>query len=80
MTMPKKKPEILDEAGLHALAVEAFQRTGLTQREASERLGVTQAAVSQALRGVGGRYVALQCRIVELAGWKCVGPRWIVER
>ncbi|QXD17018.1 helix-turn-helix domain-containing protein [Rhodocaloribacter litoris] len=78
--MPKKKPEILDEAGLHTLAREAFERSGLTQREAAERLGVTQGAVSQALRNAGGRYVALQCRIVELAGWRCEGPRWLVYR
>lgn len=78
--MPKKKPVILDEAALHALAVEAFQQSGLTQREAAERLGVTQGAVSQALRHAGGRYVALQCRIVELAGWRCEGPRWLVYR
>jgi len=77
--MAKRKELMLNETDLTALAREAFERSGLTQAEAAERLGVGQGVISRALR-MHGRYQQVQQRIIrEIAGWECEGPLWRVK-
>ena len=62
---PVRHNQRLDHDQLLTEALNAFGISGLTRQKLAENLGVTGAAVGQALSHSGGRYAMLQRRIIE---------------
>ena len=62
---PVRHNQRLDHDQLLTEARNAFGISGLTRQKLAENLGVTGAAVGQALSHSGGRYAELQRRIIE---------------
>lgn len=69
-----RKGQLLDYEGLRAEAEALVDASGFTQIELSERLGVAQASLSRALNRSGGKYAALQRRVIAL-----LSPKYEVE-
>ena len=62
------------------LAREALDASGLTQREAAERLGVSQPSIAKAVTGVSSM-TGVRLRLIgELSGLSLSGPFYAVER
>lgn len=62
---PVRHNQTTDFDGLREEAADAFAKSGRKQGDVADELGVSQAAVSQALNRSGARYAALQVRIIE---------------